>query len=181
MKRLLVIGFSVLMLASGVTAQGMRTPSVSKDPDLKYATGFGPSVGWVLDEDKWFWGVAWDVGYSLSERWSVAGALAYDQEVEERATLADKKINTFTGTATVAYGFTERFSVTTGLGLGFLDDDNAKQRYQFTNGDLGTGLVLGYAFPWGADRSFALSGAYEWNLTSDEATVSVDAGVALAF
>ena len=176
-----LLGVAVLVVSGTVFAQGIRTPSIATSPDLKWSTGGGPSAGVVLDTDRWFWGVGWDVGYALNEHWSVAGALAYDQETEPRRDLPNKLVNTFTGTATVSYSVTEHFSLTTGLGVGFLDDDNPKQEYRMTGGDLGTGLAVGYVWPWMADRAFSLSCAYEWSLSDDEASLSFDGGISLSF
>jgi hypothetical protein len=182
MNRSVTLFIAILVAGMQVSAQGISAPGVVQDRELKHSVGFGPSVGWVLDNDKWFWGFAVDCGRRVSERWVLAASLAYDQEIEElKGGLPEKKVNTFTGAGTVAYMVTDQFSLTTGLGMGFLDDDNKEQTYEFTSGDLGTGIVCGYAWPWGTDRSFTVSAAYEWNLTEGESTLSVDGGVSLAF
>ena len=161
MKRFAVV-VSVLLVGIQANGQGIRTPGVVMTPELKHSIGFGPSLGVVLDNDKWFWGFAGDYGRQVSEHWVLAASLAYDQEIDDsKDGVPVKKVNTFTGAATVAYLVTESFSLTTGLGIGFLDDDNPQQEYRFTSGDLGTGLVLGYAWPWGPDRSFTFSTGYD--------------------
>ena len=122
MRHLVIAAAVALVAVAQAVAQGINTPGVVANSELKNSVGFGPSVGIVLDNDKWFWGFAGDYGRQVAERWVVAAALAYDQEIDDSMTgVPVKKVNTFTGAGTVAYMVTERFSLTTGLGLGFLD------------------------------------------------------------
>ena len=122
MKRFAIV-VSVLFVGIQANGQGIRTPGVVMTPELKHSIGFGPSLGVVLDNDKWFWGFAGDYGRQVSERWVLAASLAYDQEIDDsKAGVPVKKVNTFTGAATVSYTVTESFSLTTGLGMGFLDE-----------------------------------------------------------
>ena len=68
------------------------------------------------------------------------------------------------------YVLSRLLTLTTGLGKGFLDDDNRDREMRFTSGDLGTGLALGINLP----DLLGLSVAWEWNITQKEPTVSVD-------
>jgi long-subunit fatty acid transport protein len=181
MRASFLLHIFLLLLAAELSQAQFIGSAAHLRPEDKHSISYGPSVGWNLDRDAWFWGVAYDYGYVLNDRWSLAAALAFDQETEHRDIVPDKKVNTFTAIGTITYALNDYLSLTTGLGKGFLDDDNSQQRFRFTDGDLGTDLAVGLNFPWTDDRSSYLSSAYEYNISQKERTLSFDFGIALAF
>ena len=138
------------------------------------------SVGWQLDRNAWFWGFAVDYGRALDERWSLGLSLAYDQETERR-TGPDKVVNTLSLIGTVSYAVTEHVSLTTGLGKGFADDDNSGQSFKFADGPWSTGVAVGLTLPLKDNLFLFASGAYEYNLSEGETSISFDFGLSLAF
>lgn len=108
----------------------------------------------------------------------------WDRETEQFAAAPDKEIDSFTAAATISYALTERVSLTTGLGKGFADTNNPSQSMDFTNGDLATGIVIGYSTP-GLRRlardSVVFSLAYEYNIDQNETTVSIDVAFGWSF
>lgn len=177
---LLLYAFLLLLTAELSQAQFIGSAAHYR-PGQKQSLSYGPSVGWILDRDAWFWGVAYDYSYRLSDQWSVAAGLAFDQETERKEPGPNQKVNTFTAIGTISYALNDYLSLTTGLGQGFMDDNNQKQNLRFNRGDLGTGLAVGLSFPWTDDRSFYLTSAYEYNLSQSERIISVDFGIAIAF
>ena len=91
-------------------------------------------------------------------------ALTYDQERDRPRNRPSKTVNAFAAVGTVDCTLSRLLTVTTGLGLGFLDDDNSDRELRFTRGDLATGIATGFNLPgrWG------LSVAWEWNVTDQE-------------
>ena len=106
------------------------------------------------------------------------------RETEEIDTAPNVEVDTFTAAGTISYGLTKRLAITTGLGKGFADTDNPSKSMEFTNGDLSTGIVLGWSTP-GLKHferdSVAFSLAYEYNFTQDETTLSFDVAFGWSF
>ena len=93
-------------------------------------------------------------------------------------------VNTFNIVAGISYLLTNRISVTTGFGKGFLHDGNDSKKMIVTNVDLGTGLVFGYLFPnLFSNKRYvlSLSTSFEYNITQEEYTNSFDFGVGYSF
>ncbi len=141
------------------------------------SVGVGVSAGTVVERDANFWGFTLDFARRITNRLVAAGSVSWDSETEKFADKPDNTIKTYTAVGTISYMFTERMSLTTGLGKGFADDDNPQQSMQFSNGDLSTGIVFGYAtegFPFFARDSVSLSAAYEYNIDQNETMISFD-------
>ena len=162
-------------------AAGFISPPVSPESDSSDSLTVGASVGWLQDKDASFWGFAIDYSHPLSERWGLNGGIAYDKETERRTDQVSKVVNTFSALVTISYQLSEQFSLTTGLSQGFADDDNADQDLKFKGGDLGTGLALGWSYPLSGNRYFTLSGAYEYNISEGEYSISFDSGITFSF
>jgi len=65
----------------------------------------------------------------------------------------------------------------TGLGKGFADTDRPAETMRFANGDLGTGVSLGFSapgLPLFARDSVGFSIVYEYNLSQREPSLSID-------
>ena len=145
------------------------------------AVGFGLSYGEQQDRDADFWG--WTVDYSriLSNKWTAATSLTWDEETERFANRPDKVVETYTLIGTISYNLTPSFSLTTGLGKGIADDDNADGSMKFKSGDVSTGLSLGYSWPIGPRNSLAGSFAYEYNISENEPSISIDLALGWSF
>ena len=157
------------------TAQ-VSAPPIPKDVNSN-SVGVGISAGTVVERDANFWGFTLDYARRTSDRLVISGSVTWDRETETFTSKPDNTVNTYTAVGTISYLLNERMSLTTGLGKGFADDDNPDQSMQFTNGDLSTGIVFGYAtegFPFFARDSVSLSAAYEYNIDKNETMISFD-------
>lgn len=108
----------------------------------------------------------------------------WDRETEQVSGGPDTEIDTYNASLTISYGITDKVSLTTGLGKGFADTDNPAQSMKFTNGDLSTGIVIGYSTPGLrhlARDSIAYSLAYEYNFDKNETMVSFDVAFGWSF
>lgn len=152
--------------------------------NFKNSAGFGLSYGVNNARDATFCG--WTAEYSrqLGGRWFTAGSIMWDRETEKVDSAPDVVVDTFTAAVTISYGLTPRLAITTGLGKGVADTDNVSGSMEFTNGDLSTGIVLGWSTPglrhFERDSiGFAL--AYEYNITKKETTLSFDVSFGWSF
>ena len=170
----------VMVAGSNHALAQISTPPATSAEHIN-GIGGGLSYGEQNDRNATFWG--WSLEYSrfLTEDWSWALSVTWDEETESFSDKPDKVISTYTAVATITYGLTDRFSLTTGLGKGFANDDNPDRKTQFTSGDWGTGVALGYTVPLGGPRSLAASLAYEYNLSERETSLSVDLALGWSF
>ena len=162
---------ALMLLTGGVLANAqVIAPAVDPRSDPSNLVAVGGSVGTPYRRNAAFWGLS--AGYTrvVASRWSVSADLTYDQEHDRPANSPDTTVNTLTAVGTVNYSMSRHLTLTTGLGLGFLDDDNDEGELRFTRRDLGTGIAAGVNLPgrWG------LSVAWEWNSTQKEPMVSTD-------
>jgi len=165
----------MLVHISPATAQ-VSAPPIPKDVNSN-SVGVGISAGTVVERDANFWGFTLDYARRTSDRLVISGSVTWDRETETFTSKPDNTVNTYTAVGTISYLLNERMSLTTGLGKGFADDDNPDQSMRFTNGDLSTGIVFGYAtegFPFFARDSVSLSAAYEYNIDKNETMISFD-------
>ncbi len=160
----------MLLACSSMARAQIIAPAIDPEDPEKNIMAAGVSVGTPYLRDAVFWGLSADYTRVIASRWSASFALTYDQEHDRPANRPSKTVNTFTAVGTVNYVLSRLLTLTTGLGKGFLDDDNRDREMRFTSGDLGTGLALGINLP----DLLGLSVAWEWNITQKEPTVSVD-------
>lgn len=167
--------FLLLVHISPATAQ-VSAPPIPQEINSN-SVGVGISAGTVVERDANFWGFSLDYARRTSNRLVVSGSVTWDKETERFTNKPDNTVQTYTAVGTLSYLLTERMSLTTGLGKGFADDDNPDKDMQFSNGDLSTGIVFGYAtegFPFFARDSVSLSAAYEYNIDKNETMISFD-------
>lgn len=157
------------------------------DTPFRNNLGVSVSYGLVLDKQADFWGLSTSYVRLINEKWSIAVSLAYDQENDQTQSGADpngKITNSFTFIGSITYSLAPNFSLTTGLSKGFLDDSNTSKNLSLTDGDWGTGIAAGYILPifnnW-KRAAFNLSPALEYNISSNEWTVSLDLGYGISF
>ena len=159
------------------------SPAALKIEEYRHAVSIGGSYGVMLARPADFWGLTAGYAYQLSGPWALSPSLAYDKETD-RSKDNPGTTNTFTFVCTISYFATEKFSLTTGLAKGFMDDDNPEKKIKGINGDWSTGLALGYNlpdFPFWARDSYGLSTSIEYNFTKAEFNFSVDLSIGLAF
>ena len=165
----------ILMLVHVLPATAqVSAPPIPQEVNSN-SVGVGISAGTVVERDANFWGLSLDYARRTSNRLVVSGSVTWDKEIESFTNKQDNTVRTYTAVGTLSYLLTERMSLTTGLGKGFADDDNPEHAMQFTNGDLSTGIVFGYAtegFPFFARDSVSLSAAYEYNIDKNETMIS---------
>ena len=151
---------------------------------FKNSAGFGLSYGVNNTRDADFWGWTAEYGRQLGGRWFGGASIMWDRETEKVTAAPDRVIDTYTAAVTVSYSLTKKLGITTGLGKGFADTDNPSDSMRFTNGDLSTGIVLGWSTPglrhFERD-SISLSVAYEYNITQNEITLSFDVAYGWSF
>jgi len=175
-RRLIVIAIFLLLVHISSTTAQVSAPPIPQEINSN-SVGVGVSAGTVVERDANFWGFTLDFARRISNRLVASGSVAWDSETESFSNKPDNTVRTYTAVGTLSYLLTERMSLTTGLGKGFADDDNPEHAMQFTNGDLSTGIVFGYAtegFPFFARDSVSLSAAYEYNIDKNETMISFD-------
>ncbi len=131
-----------------------------------------------------FWGFSFDYSRTLGDQWFTAVALTWDSETETFLDRPNQNTKTLTLVGTISYSMTSWLSITSGLGKGFADTDNPENTMRFTNGDLGTGIALGFAtpgLPQFVRDSIGFSVAYEYNITQKETSVSFDVSYGWSF
>ena len=169
----------LLLVSAGAVAQISTPPRATAN--YANAVGFGLSYGEQQDKDADFWG--WSAEYSrlVSSSWMGALSLTWDEETERFVDRPNKVVRTYALVGTISYNLTPRFSVTTGLAQDIADDDNASGSMKLKSGDISTGLSLGYSWPLSRRNSLGASFAYEYNLSENEPSISVDVALGWSF
>ena len=160
---------------TGVQAHTTSAPRAA--PDYYNAIGFAVGYGQTNDRDAPFWGFAVEYSRAVFDRWVIGAGLAWDEETERFEAKPSKSMQTISAMGNLSYNLSERFSLTLGLAKGFADDDNAAESMQFSSGDVGVGVALGIAtpgLPQYVQDSIGLSLNYEYNLSQEETTISLD-------
>jgi hypothetical protein len=185
LHRVQVSALLILLLISAVASEASaRIRATPRSPDARFenSIGVGASYGPFLERDADFWGLAVDYGRILAGKWAAGASLAFDRE-SDRSVASTKTTDTFSAVGTLSYGL-GGFNLTTGLSKGFADTDNPSDVWAWTDGDWGTGLILGYAirgFPAAHRWVTTLSAGYEYNITADEPDLSFDIGIGYLF
>ena len=171
---------AVILLVSAEAGAQISTPPRAT-ADYVNAIGIGLSYGEQQDREANFWG--WSAEYSrlLNKSWTGAISLTWDEETEQFIDRPDKVVRSYALIGTISYNLTPRFSVTTGLAQDIADDDNASGSMKLKNGDISTGLSLGYSWPLNRRNSLGVSFAYEYNISENEPSVSVDVALGWSF
>ncbi len=141
------------------------------------AVAGGLSYGVQNDRSAGFWGFSLDFSRTLGTRWFAAASLSWDSETETFDDRPSRNTKSLTLVGSISYGVTTWMSVTTGLGKGFADTDNPAGTMRFANGDLATGIAVGFAtpgLPQFARDSIGFSVAYEYSITGKETSLSFD-------
>ena len=171
---ILIVAFTI-----GVSLKSFAqiTPSVFPESGLYNNTiSFGPSYGVMLDRNAQFWGLSLGYAYKFKGPWAISPSVAYDQEFDFSKS-ETQIVNTFTFIGTITYYLNPKWSLTTGIAKGFLDDDHVPKSLKWVNGDWATGITVGYSLPdfpfWSRD-SFAISSSLEYNFNKNEFSFSLD-------
>ena len=177
---LLCIGLAgTLLVITDAEAQIKTPPRATQD--YVNAAGFGLSYGEISKREADFWG--WSLNYSrlLNDRWTGGLSLTWDEETEQFIDRPDKSVRTYTLIGTISYNLTQNFSLTTGLAHNIADDDNASGSMKFKSGNVSTGLSLGYSWPLSERNSISASMAYEYNISENEPSASIDVSLGWNF
>ena len=165
-----IIVCSMLLLPVLVKAQ--LNANISRDAEKKGFMSLAGSYGQVFERYAHFFGFSGEYSRRLNKvPVGIAGSLMWDQETDVKK---DKVVSTFTAAVTGSYLISERWSVGTGLGKGFMDTDNINKNYKFTSGDWSTALFFGYQIPLNIKSSLGLSASYEYNISGKETSFSID-------
>lgn len=168
---------AIVLLVTVATSQAQVSAPARPVAGYRNSVSGGLSYGFINGRDADFWG--WSVGYSRSlvGHWFAEANITWDRETEKFNDAPENKVSTFTAVGTITYALTDWLSLTTGLGKGFADTDNPDKKMKFTNGNLGTGISVGFAtpgLPQFVQDSIGFSIAYEYNITQRETSVSFD-------
>lgn len=180
---LVALGIATALVLPSVAGAQIGSPA-RPAPSYKNAASFGLSYGIQNDRNATFWGWSADYSRDLGSRWFFGAALAWDEDTETFDDRPDKVVETYTVIATISYGITRHLAITTGFGKGFADTDNPAGAMRFTNGDLGTGIALGWSTqgPARSSRdSISVSAAFEYNIAQNETSVSFDINYGWSF
>ena len=172
LSRLLLrtIIYSIMLVP--VFAKAQLNANISRDAEKKGFMSLAGSYGQVFERDANFLGFSGEYSQRLNKiPIGIAGSLMWDQEKDLEK---DKIVSTFTAAITGSYLLTKRWSVGTGLGKGFMDTDNKDKNYKFTSGDWSTALFFGYQIPLNLKSSLGLSASYEYNISGNETSFSID-------
>jgi len=161
-----------ILLTFPLCASAQLNANISRDKTDKSFVSFAGSYGQVFQRDAWFYGFSGEYSRRLNRApVGIAGSLMWDQEKDVKK---DNMVDTFTAALTGSYLINERWSVGTGLGKGFMDTDNPNKNYDFTNGDWSTALFFGYQVPLNVKSSLGVSASYEYNMSANETSFSLD-------
>ena len=180
----ILVPVATLLIASSTATAQVSAPAINRDASFYNSIGIGVSVGSPYERDAWFWGLSADYTRLISGPWSASASLTFDQESDRVDSHSESVVNTFTLVLTVNWSAARWATLTTGLGKGFLDDDNSSGNLEFTDGDWGTGIALGISLPdlpFTVRDAVGLSIAWEYNLTQREPIVSSDLAFSWSF
>ncbi len=162
---LLLTATAVLPAAAQTDAEKAAKNPIAKKISLEYQSVF-----------------QFDYGRVLKGPWSFGLGVAWDREIEKPSDKPSKQINSWTLIPTITYLLNSRFSLSTGVGQGFADDDNPERKMRFKKGNLGTGVVLGISLP---DMPFlerdAIGLSVSWEYTFGEKHPSISIDLAMSF
>lgn len=160
----------LLVFPIGVSAQ--LNANISRDKEKNNFVSLAASYGQVFQREAWFYGFSGEYSWRLDKiPVGIAGSLMWDREKEVPK---NKITDTFTGAVTASYLISDRWSVGTGLGKGFMDTDNPDKNYKFSDGDWSTAIFFGYQIPLNMKSSLGLSASYEYNMSAKETSFSLD-------
>lgn len=163
--------FGIVLLFPLLTYSQLNA-NISRLEDKKGFLSIAGSYGQVIERNAWFYGFSGEYSRRLNKvPIGLAGSLMWDSETDVKK---DKIVGTFTAALTGSYLISDRWSVGTGLGKGFIDTDNANKKYEFTDGDWSTAIFFGYQIPLKTRSSLAISASYEYNMSASETSFSMD-------
>jgi len=171
-----LVGLALVILLPTPVRARMSAPARPVE-SYRNSGAVGLSYGEFNQRDASFWG--WSVEYSrtISRRWISAAGVTWDREREQDMTGSILESDTYTIVGTISYSLSPHWVISTGLGKGFADNDNPSRSMKFTNGDVGTGIVLGLSttgLRHFTRDSIGFSLAYEYNLTKKDTSISFD-------
>ena len=165
-----ILFWFLLIISNYASAQ--LSANISRNEEKKNFASLAGSYGQIFEREAWFYGFSGEYSRRLNKLpIGIAGSLMWDQEKDVKK---DNTVSTFTAALTGSFLFKERWSVGTGLGKGFADTDNADKNYQFTDGDWSTAIFLGYQIPLTINNSIGISASYEYNMSGNETSFSLD-------
>ena len=173
---------AVLLLFGEVSAQIHTPPRPS--PQYMNSVGGSASVGSFYNKGSYFFGAGFDYGRVLKGPWSFGLGVSWDREIEKPFDKPSKQVNSWTFIPTITYLLNSHFSLTTGVGQGFADDDSPERRMRFKKGSLGTGVALGISLPdipFLERDAIGLSVAWEYSFGEKQPSISIDLAMSFGF
>ena len=161
-----------LFLLLPLFSSAQLSANISRNEEHKNFVSLAASYGQIIQREASFYGFSAEFSHRLDNiPLGLAGSFMWDQENDVEK---NKVVSTFTAAITGSYLLSDRWSVGTGLGKGFMDTDNKDKNYQFTSGDWSTALFFGYNIPLSLKSSLGLSASYEYNISGKETSFSID-------
>ncbi|MCA0933400.1 hypothetical protein LCM02_13135 [Lutimonas saemankumensis] len=152
--------------------------NISRNEEKRNLVSLSGSYGEFIERDAWFYGFNGEFSRRLQNiPIGFAGSLMWDQEKDVKK---DKIVSTFTAAITGSYLISDRWSVGTGLGKGFMDTNNPEKKYKWADGDWSTALFFGYQIPLNLKSSLGISASYEYNMSANETSLSIDISYGLS-
>ena len=162
----------LLFLLLPLFSSAQLTANISRNEENKNFVSFASSYGQVFQREAWFYGFSGEFSRRLDKLpIGLAGTFMWDQEKDVKK---DKVVSTFTAAVTGSYLISDRWSVGTGLGKGFMDTDNPDKKYKFSDGDWSTAIFFGYQILLNVKSSIGVSASYEYNMSANETSFSID-------
>jgi len=151
------------------------------NPNFDQTVTTSVSYGVITTNSAEFAGVTVNYGEVINPGLSWAAAIAWDNQRKNLDLGSVERINTFTAIATVGYIVNDLFDVSFGIGKGFIDDDNAGEKFELVNGDFSVGGSAGWTFWTQGRRLLNLSTSLEYNFDQREPSISMDLGYGISF
>ncbi len=180
MKAYLYYWLLGLFLLSSNASFAQISSGFSPDSTFSSALNLSFSAGSMVQRNASFYGFGADWNQQIGGgKFGIGTNLMWDQETSKEQN--EGTVRTFTFALTGNYMVFNNLAIGTGIGKGFVDDDNPNQQYKFTNGDWATGLFIGYQGLLGSNKTIGLTGSYEYNITKKETSLSLDLSLGLIF
>ncbi|NME70314.1 hypothetical protein [Flammeovirga aprica] len=145
--------------------------SVSSYAQEKYNSfSFSVSRGVNMTNDNPFYGFSIDYSRAIKNTpFSTGVAMMWDEEKDK-----NRYLQNVTVAYMVGYKINDRWSIGSGIAKGFLNNENERQEYQFSDGDWSTGLAGTYVLKVTPKHAISITSSLEYNITQKEYCFSVD-------
>ena len=170
----------ILFLSLPLSVMAQMGNTISREKDKPNTLSVSASYGENFTKNAWFYGFSGDYGRRLKNLpVGVGASFMWDEETPRNSN--NRSERTFTLAVTGSYLLTDRFSTGGGLAKNIIKDDNPERKYEWVNGPWIAGLFFnGIAFDFGNSYLSSMI-TFEYNITDDEFSISIDISYGLLF